>query len=125
MYPVDQNFLYKLIHSMFDVLFSAFKCPTCRQRLRINKDQLTLNLALKNAVIHFKQTSEEKEKSNLKKDKCRDHSLEGMTVFCETCHETCQIWVCHLCLCEEVGRHIGHKVTTIEKAYIRMKVSDK
>ncbi|XP_013410567.1 probable E3 ubiquitin-protein ligase MID2 isoform X2 [Lingula anatina] len=37
---------------------------------------------------------------------CQDHEAEAAAIFCDQC----QSLVCHLCVCDGVGKHAGHKI---------------
>ena len=86
---------------------------------------LPQNLALKNTVFHFQKIShhqqlvlqkfmEEKPKLTL----CNDHHDEHVTMFCDQC----KVLICHLCVCDGQGQHIGHKVITKDAAADKIKV---
>ncbi|XP_071172338.1 probable E3 ubiquitin-protein ligase MID2 isoform X3 [Mytilus edulis] len=48
---------------------------------------------------------------------CEDHTTEQATVFCDQC----KVLVCHLCLCDGLGKHTGHKVLARESACQQVK----
>ena len=48
---------------------------------------------------------------------CDDHSTEQATVFCDQC----KVLVCHLCLCDGLGKHTGHKVLARDSACQQIK----
>lgn len=50
---------------------------------------------------------------------CMDHSTEVAAIFCDQC----QLLVCHLCVCEGVGKHSQHKILSLDTAWNQTKVS--
>ena len=87
---------------------------------------LLQNLALKNTVFHFQQVSQHHQQLILQKSMeekpkltlCNDHHDEHVTMFCNQC----KVLICHLCLCDGQGKHIGHKVVTKDAAADKIKV---
>ena len=49
---------------------------------------------------------------------CVDHETEHNAIFCDFC----KTLVCHLCVCDEVGKHAGHKMLAPDAAYRKIKV---
>jgi hypothetical protein len=51
---------------------------------------------------------------------CDDHETELASIFCDQCKAV----VCHLCVCDGVGKHSGHKILAQETAWKQMKVGE-
>ncbi|XP_067652133.1 E3 ubiquitin-protein ligase Midline-1-like [Haliotis asinina] len=50
---------------------------------------------------------------------CCDHHSETTSIFCDTC----KVLVCHLCVCEGVGKHSGHKILALDAAWKQLRES--
>ena len=49
---------------------------------------------------------------------CAEHAEETATIFCDKC----KVFVCHLCVCDGEGKHVGHKMLSPDNAYKMVKV---
>lgn len=49
---------------------------------------------------------------------CSEHPEEGTSLFCDKC----KVFVCHLCVCDGEGKHVGHKMLSPENACKIVKV---
>ncbi|KAH3776681.1 hypothetical protein DPMN_178112 [Dreissena polymorpha] len=49
---------------------------------------------------------------------CVDHEKEVCSIYCDQCH----ILVCHLCVCEGIGKHSQHKILSLDTALEKTKV---
>ena len=49
---------------------------------------------------------------------CVDHVTEVASIFCDRC----KTLICSLCMCEDEGKHGGHKVLAPDSAAKRIKV---
>ena len=112
---------FELINSV--LIFKGIECPSCRKVFpSITKEQLSnwpKNLALNNAVSHFKgMSTDDKSAKNEDVKFCGDHPTENVNLVCEPC----KLPVCHLCLCADEGKHAGHKVVAIKTATQKIKV---
>lgn len=50
---------------------------------------------------------------------CSDHNSEVASVFCDQC----KLLVCHLCVCDGIGKHSGHKILSQDVASQQIKDS--
>ena len=50
---------------------------------------------------------------------CTEHVEEETSLFCDRC----KVFVCHLCVCEGEGKHVGHKMLSPENACKIVRVS--
>ena len=49
---------------------------------------------------------------------CSDHEAEVAAIFCDQCQQL----VCHLCVCDGVGKHSQHKILSLDTAFTQTKV---
>lgn len=69
-------------------------------------------------LAHHKLRRPIKNESMEKEAFCVDHEAEVAAIFCDKC----QSLVCHLCVCEGVGKHSQHKILSLDTALAQTKV---
>lgn len=70
------------------------------------------------SLAHHKLRWPVKDGSSEKQAFCCDHETEIAAIFCDKC----QLLVCHLCVCEGVGKHSQHKILSLDTALVQTKV---
>ncbi|XP_053402699.1 probable E3 ubiquitin-protein ligase MID2 [Mercenaria mercenaria] len=68
-------------------------------------------------LAHHKLRKPVKDSSSGKQAFCCDHEAEVAAIFCDKC----QLLVCHLCVCEGVGKHSQHKILSLDTALVQTK----
>ena len=84
-------------------------CQSCLQNFHPKRGPLA----------HHKLRRPVKNGSAEKEAFCTDHQTEVAAIFCDKC----QLLVCHLCVCEGVGKHSQHKILSLDTAVAQTKVS--
>lgn len=69
-------------------------------------------------LAHHKLRRPVKDEPSDKQAFCTDHETEVAAIFCDKC----QLLVCHLCVCEGVGKHSQHKILSLDTASVQTKV---
>ena len=83
-------------------------CQNCLEHYHPKRGQLA----------HHRLRKPQKLESVDKPAFCMDHSTEVAAIFCDQC----QLLVCHLCVCEGVGKHSQHKILSLDTAWNQTKV---
>lgn len=68
-------------------------------------------------LAHHKLKRPVKDGSSEKQAFCSDHETEVAAIFCDKCQQL----VCHLCVCEGVGKHSQHKILSLDTAVVQTK----
>lgn len=68
-------------------------------------------------LAHHRLRKPQKMESLDKQAFCVDHSAEVAAIFCDQC----QLLVCHLCVCDGVGKHSQHKILSLDTAWNQTK----
>lgn len=68
-------------------------------------------------LAHHKLRRPLKDEATDKQAFCGDHASEMATIFCDKCQQL----VCHLCVCEGVGKHSQHKILSVDTALVQTK----
>ena len=82
-------------------------CQSCLDNYHPKRGQLA----------HHRLRKPQKMESLDKQAFCVDHSAEVAAIFCDQC----QLLVCHLCVCEGVGKHSQHKILSLDTAWNQTK----
>lgn len=72
----------------------------------------------KGALSHHRIRKPTMSENTNKSAFCGDHTTEHATVFCDQC----KLLVCHLCVCDDVGKHSGHKILAHDTACNQIRV---
>ncbi|ESP01860.1 hypothetical protein LOTGIDRAFT_138954 [Lottia gigantea] len=87
---------------------SVLYCQKCLEIYHPKRGQLQ----------HHKLCRPSNRSADVKPVFCKDHNTETATIFCDIC----KVLVCHLCVCEGVGKHSGHKIMPLDAAWKTIKV---
>ncbi|XP_052815269.1 probable E3 ubiquitin-protein ligase MID2 isoform X2 [Mya arenaria] len=68
-------------------------------------------------LAHHKLRSPTKSECSGKEAYCDDHVSEVAAIFCDRCKQL----VCHLCVCDGIGKHSQHKILAIDTALAQTK----
>ncbi|XP_050399515.2 E3 ubiquitin-protein ligase TRIM9 isoform X2 [Patella vulgata] len=82
---------------------SVLYCQKCLDNFHPKRGQLQ----------HHRVRKPSKAETDLKPVFCKDHETELSNIFCDMC----KVLVCHLCVCEDVGKHSGHKILPLNAAW--------
>ncbi|XP_041375360.1 E3 ubiquitin-protein ligase Midline-1-like isoform X2 [Gigantopelta aegis] len=85
------------------------------QRCAVLYCQKCLNIyhPKKGSLSHHKIRKPSKTELEEKTVFCRDHGTEVASIFCDSC----KVLLCHLCVCQGVGKHSGHKILALDAAW--------
>ena len=73
----------------------------------------------KGTLSHHKIRKPSKTELEDKSVFCRDHDTEIASIFCDSC----KLLLCHLCVCQGVGKHSGHDILALDAAWKQLRVS--
>ena len=83
-------------------------CPSCLENFHPKRGPLA----------HHRLRKPQKSQPSEKQAYCKDHEAEVAAIFCDQC----QGLVCHLCVCEGLGKHSQHKILSLDTAWNQVKV---